>query len=117
MNHTGNAKDTVFTVPINTDIFLLSAWKRQMDGVVGRSIEHVNSGLEVDIGVALRDVEAFEAEAFSDTGEIDPKTITKVVQELGKVKARRSISHAAATRRARAGPVVTDLLALTLPSS
>jgi hypothetical protein len=28
MNHTGNAKDTVFTVPINADILLLGAWKR-----------------------------------------------------------------------------------------
>src|ERR1700722_16048201 len=107
MNHAGNAKDAVFTVPINTDIFLLSAWKREMDSVVGRSIEDVNSGLEVDIGVAPRDVEAFEAEAFTSTREIDPKTATKVVQEHRKVKTKRSISHAAATRRARAGPVVT----------
>jgi len=107
MNHTGNAKDAVFTVPINTDIFLLCAWKREMDSIVDRSIKHVSSGLEVDIRVALRDVEAFEAEAFSSTGEIDPKTVTKVVQELSKVKTRRSISHTAATRRARASAVVT----------
>ena len=50
-----------------------------MDSVVGRSIEHVNSGLEVDIRVAPRDIEAFEAEAFSSTREIDPETVTKVV--------------------------------------
>jgi hypothetical protein len=50
-----------------------------VNSVVGRSIEHVNSGLEVDIGVVPRNIEAFEAEAFSSTGEIDPETVTKVV--------------------------------------
>lgn len=76
MNDACDAENAVLAIPIDAEVFLLSAWKGDVDGVVGGCVEEVGARLEISFVVGPGGVEALKAETFSRAKEIDTEAIT-----------------------------------------